>query len=341
MNFEELCGMSPSIGTMVNVMFIIGYGMMTALYITFGLSGYITLLVSFYKQAKQEPAYAYQVFLTVSKTFEILFFSLFIIGYKWASGAEHEGWSWYRRNYILMFFAAYIGCPVFNAMIISSIYCAVAMTTDRVLCLSKPFIYNNLNHKRHQIISAVVCFSIGLLTNLFEIKHLTLEKSSIEINGTWDGFYLIKYDEVYLSYPVVRGLNHFRTSVRLIGIVALISLNIVMVIIFHKHAKEVGHMVAGDEQRQKRAAANKALLILTVYQSCLIAVNQIAQMIVFGWQIFNICWIIILAPFVDGFVQFSDTIEFFVLITLNKRLRNTILGVLPQSIRERLSSITT
>lgn len=331
---DEDCGISYAILVMQNVTFIIGYGVVTAFYILIGLTGNITLLISFYKQSKKDSAYAYQVFLTTSKALEIFFFSWFILGYKWGSGTEHEGLPWYLRNYWLKFYAAHIGCPLGNTFIVSSLLCAVAMTADRVFALGKPFVYKNIDHSKHQIVAVTVCFVIGILTNVYETMRWYVQPKVV--NGTWDGYYEVLPDEDYLASPLGVALANIRTGVRFVGVFALIGLNIAMGVIFRKRMEKVGKMTAAttnDEKEKERRASEKTLLILTIYQSCLMAANQIPHcgeyIAIFASATFTRCWGVIVAPFVDGCIQVTDTIDLFVIIAINQKMRRAVLSVLP------------
>lgn len=340
------CGLSEALLTFQSwAMFTDSYIVMP-FYLTVGLSTNIILLVAFYKQSKQDNAYAYQVSLTMSKSCEIFTYSMFIMSYKWCAAVETPvGCTWFMKNYSLMFYAAHIACPVFNGFIIISLLLSVAMSADRVFALAKPFVYKNINHKRHHRIATAICVVTGVLTSAFEVNrwHVLWPPSGHPVleNET----YLVRYDEEYLATDLATYLGHLRTTLRILAVFTLISLNIAMAMIFRKRNKKVGHLVSGNDTKEReRKAAERTLLILTVYQSVL---NAIAQTPHSGYSIaaaaspvFNRCYGIVVAPFVDMAIELSDSADFFVVIAINKRMRRLVLQVLPRRLQCMKETVT-
>jgi hypothetical protein len=303
-------------------------------YLTVGFSSNIILLIAFYKQSKHDNAYSYQVTLTLSKSCEIFSFSMFIMSYKWCAAVETPtGCPFFMKNYSLMFYAAHIACPVFNGFIIISLLMSVAMSADRVFALSKPFIYKNINHKKHHAISTTVCVLIGVWTSAFEVQRWTVVWPNENGTLTGDETWKVKYDEIYLATDVAIALGHLRTVIRILAVFTLISLNIALAVVFRQRNRKVGQMAANDTKEKERRAAEKTLLILTVYQSVL---NAIAQAPHSGYSImaaafpeFNSCYGIVVAPFVDMAIELADSADFFVIMAINKRMRRVVLNVFP------------
>lgn len=323
------CYYPPSLQKLQDVMWLVAYYISMPLYFVVGIGGNVMLLIAFYKQAKQEKAYAYQIFLTLSKLCEIFTFSLFMGTYKWFSGIESSGSGWYMSNYPLMFFATHMASPIFNCFIMVSLFLSVAMTADRVFALGKTFVYKNINHSRHQLIAVVACVFIGVSTNVFEVKRWTLHQVGTGANTSYRG----EFDEVYLKTEIASAFGHLRTTVRLVGVAALVVLNVAMVMIFRGHTKKVGQMIAGDKREHDRKAADKILLILTICQSCLMCFSQIPHsshlIASFASANYGPCYGRISGPFVDTCIQIGDAADFFVVIAVNKRMRQAVFGMIP------------
>lgn len=189
---NDTCEMTESMIYLQDKLCFIVYYIVMPTYFFVAMFGNMTLLLAFHRQAKTDKAYAYQVFLTISKVLETFFSCLFWWAYKWHAGepGQGAGHSWYMNNYVLMFYAAYLGCFLSNGFIIMSLLFSVAMTADRVFALAKPFVYKIIRTKRHQALAACCCVFIGLAVNLCEVKRRMI------LPGT-NTTYVIAFDEEY------------------------------------------------------------------------------------------------------------------------------------------------
>lgn len=321
------CNITDSRRSFEDVLYFVIYYVILPIYFIVGMTGNVMLLLAFRRQAKTDRAYAYQIFLTSSKTLEILCSSVFWWGYKWNAGIEKPGHAWYMNNYALMYFAAHIGCPLANGFIIASLLFSVAMTADRIFALAKPFVYKSINQRGHQAAAVVLCVLIGLGTSVFEVKRWRVSPG---VNTT----YIIEFDQEYLETELAMALGHLRTGVRLVCLIGLIVLNIVMAVIFRKRTQKVGRITAANDRKEmQRKAADKNLLVLTIYQSCLMAFAHIPHSIYFVGAfmstVFDICYGPVVAPFADGCICVADAADLFVIIGINKKMRRTVQKVLP------------
>lgn len=323
------CNWTDELQKLADAALLIAYYICMPLYFVIGISGNTILLLAFYKQAKKEKAYAYQIFLALSKICEIFFFSLFTATYKWCAGIEYDVKAdWFQKSYPLMFFAVHLSCPLFLCFLMISLFISVSMTADRIFALTKPFTYKNINHRRHQIVAVSVCCIICVLCNVPAIMHLKLEFHND--TSKYKGI----LDEEYNGTPMAMALGHLRTGIRFVGIIALIVLNVVMVMAFRKRIRKVGQMTDSDSKEKKRRAEEKVLLILSVWQSVLICAALVPHSIHLIIEYASVKYLMcyggtLAAPLVDTIIQVGDAIDIFVLIAINKRIRRSVLRVFP------------
>lgn len=332
MSNTEGCGLSNTTLHIHEVFHFTSYYIVMPVYFVLGLSGNIILLIAFRKQSKSDAAYAYQIFLTSSKILEIFFTTAFWWGYKWNAGVESPGKDWYMNCYVLMFYSAHIGCPLANGFIVTSLLCSVAMTADRVFALAKPFVYKCIDHKRHQAVAVACCFLIGLSTSAFEVGRWRLVGHGNDSNISVS--YRVLYDEEYVKTPLAMALGHTRTAVRLIGVGALIALNILMAIAFRKRARKIGQMVVSSARKDReRRATDKTLLTLTAFQSLLMILGHIPHsgyfIAAFISASFSRCYGLVVAPIADMCIQISGAADLFVIISVNRKIRRAVINVFP------------
>lgn len=135
---------------------------MTPAHLIMGLVGNITLLAALLKESKAEKAYVYQVLITISKTLGLATFSIYMVFLKVLVKYDFDGIEWFRRIYAVNFYVAYIGMPLGICFATTTSILSLAMSLDRVLALTKPFQYRNLNHKLYHCIISVVAIFIGI-----------------------------------------------------------------------------------------------------------------------------------------------------------------------------------
>lgn len=124
------------------------------------------------------------------------------------------------------------------------------------------------------------------------------------------------------------------TAIRQFNIILLFALNVTMVVIFRKRNKKVGEIsISNDKKEQERKAADKNLLALTICQSILMALAHIPQsaylLASFMSATFDQCYGGPIRPTVDACICVADAIDLFVVIGINKKMRQTVLRVLP------------
>lgn len=298
-------------------------------YFLIGMGGNILMIIAFYKQSKKEKTYAYQVFLTVSRSLEILFITLFMTTFKWGAGIDTRGSDWFKKIYFLMFYSVHVAVPVFIACIMMSLYLSVAMAADRVFALAKPLVYKNINHGRHQIAAVICCVILAVSVSAFETKVWRLDPYGEGENAT----FVASFDHEYQLSTVAIALGNLRVAVRIFGILTLIALNMVMVYISHKRTQKVASLTStNDKKAENRKAAERSLLVLTIVQSWLMVFSHLPHtchlVLLTAVKDYGDCHGQLVAASVDFCIEVADMVDLFVIIIANKRIRRMVLETL-------------
>lgn len=321
----ESCGFSPWVMALQEGFYYFAYNILTPIYLFMGLTGNFILLAAFHRQSKKETAYAYQVFLTISKTLEILSFSTFLISYKLLAGSGTDGVAWFRNSYFLMYITARLGASSVIFFMICSLLFSVAMAADRVFALSRPFVYKNIRHGLHQGLAALICISWCFVICVSECWRFDLSAEGSQ--------YQIVVFESYLNTTTAVAFGHTRAITRLSGIIILVMLCVWMTIAFRARIRKVAQMTAAQQKEQTSKAAEKTLLLLNVYQALLMCCNQIPHVslhiMIFLWPSFSRCGDLLWAPICDGAVMVTDTLDFFIVMAINKRMRSIVTKAMP------------
>src|SRR6185437_2729284 len=118
------------------------YYVVSPVFFVLGLLFHGLCLKAFYKQAKTEQPYAYQIFTTVSETLEVGSWLVYVVGYKLLASGTSLITAWYRRCYGCMWFSATLGTSLFTSFITMSELFAICMSVDRMYALARPLAYN-------------------------------------------------------------------------------------------------------------------------------------------------------------------------------------------------------
>jgi hypothetical protein len=318
--------LSPTSFAAADVMEFIIYRIITFFYLIIGIVSNFILLIAFYKQSKTEKAYGYQVVFTVSKTFEIFSFGTYLLAGKWFFALRLE---WFMTNHALISYFV-IGLGLHVSFIISTLLLAIAMAADRLFAVMKPVMYKKTNHLWHQIIAYIGCFAIGFLGG-------GMYFADVKFKDGKNGFYEPYFDQELEHALTGQIFFYVRLITRVGGVIILIILNTIMIFVFRKHMAKVNAAVAGlggDNNKIEKSATEKMLLWINIFQACLMLVNQIPHTL---WQVllfamppaFETCEGKFVGPICDGLVMITDTLDFFVVIAINKKMRRLILNAFP------------
>lgn len=305
------------------------YAIILPLYFTLGLFGHMICAAVFLKQAKNEKAYVYQIFLEITECLDNVVFSIFLLAFL-GSGAEREGYVWYQKNYVLMWYAAHLSIPLYNSFSMSCLLLSVSMAADRAFALMKPFVYKNINHKRHQQVALSLSLILGFGTTFFNARLFEVQDGI--------GHYIIGVDIAFVGTLASTILSHTCNVTRMVGLLALILCNVSILHNFRKHLNSKTKLVTtqqpsvNDKKREaKEQATQRSLLLLTIAQSFFTAVTMFSFVIfytaAYTVPLFNVCDHLLYAPLLNSVVMVCDLGKTCVIVAMNQKSRDLIVKI--------------
>lgn len=292
---------------------------------TFGLLGQSLLLIALYQQSKKETAYWYQIVLTLSEVALIFTRASAVLLFYYLTAFEGTGPTWFSSCYGCLWVAAHFTIPLKNMFVTTSLLLAVVMSADRIFALGKPFVYKNIKHKRHQAIACATCVAIGISSSFFSTIQFypKLGKS---------GFYFINIDSAFVASKIAVVLSQLRNAVQIIGTVALLCCNAVMIILYRKYVRKVENVGAASEVK-KRREQKKVLMVLAVSESVcnLISMSAVISLYAMLFTIpnFNQCENPFITPLTDITVDVAAAADCYVAFIVSKTFRKMIFESVP------------
>lgn len=206
--------------------------------------------------------------------------------------------------------------------LMSSALLASAMAADRVFALGLPFVYKNIKHSRHQIAAAVICFTLPSLVSVSYIWELAVIQKGDRFSVT--------HDEDYAATTSRRVLVGVESVLRVSCIVCLILLNFIMIILFQKRNRKVAQMTNSSEEKRNQKK-DRTLLFVNLTQSVLMCLNQVPHVAlheVLLYPGFQQCAVTIVMPLVDACIFLTDSMDLFVLLAVNKKMRQKVVSAM-------------
>lgn len=306
------------------------YHVIMPICILLSLFGEMTSLVVFYRQSKKEPAYFYQIALTVGKALEMLlaieYCAVFVFAYSPTGGA-----AWFKANYALMWFTAHLAIPLVNMNFTSNLLLAISMAGDRVFAIWKPILYKQTNKKPIQFSTLFISVLLGISTSIFDCFRYS--------DPTFDSekrVYDVPLNTEFVATSLSAGLSRFRDALRLAGLLALIILNIFIIVGYRNKTRKVARMTrrtADEKKERKEMKAEMTLTLITAFQ-CLFTTISTASLMIFYITLsvkpsFGTCEVFLWAAILDAFVQFTAMANFYIVVAISKQFRRLMAEHLP------------
>lgn len=301
------------------------YNIITWIHFLLGTPGHLLMMIAFYKQRKEDPAYMYQVFVTVSEMLELLTWALLVLTKKFLSGAEYtKGYLWYKRSYFLMYFAAKLAYNLFQVAFTWALLLAVAMAADRVFALAYPFKYRHVNARRHQMTAFVSCLVISVGTSFNDVLVILEEGDHYQI--------VFSYAASRTLFATFMGM--FCNAVRCAGLVILIVLNVLLVRLYHERVAKTTPISGHPQTKEgRRKAQERTLLALTICQSVFQALTVLSTVLYYTVSYFSLyfvqCIRYMYYPFVDMTMDVCDLMQLYVTVMVNGQFRRKIRRLFP------------
>lgn len=291
------------------------------IYATIGLFGHIICVGAFFKQAKNEKAYIYQILLEVTGCLENISFTLFLLSFL-GGGEFGDGYEWYQKSYFLMWYAAHLAIPLLHSFSVSCLMLNVSMAADRVFALTKPFAYKSINRKKHLAVALALSLVIGFGSTLFNSCLFEVQ------NG--ENQYMLGIDMDFIQSLTSTILSNFCNFTRMVGLLALVTCNISILRQFGKHVAQIAKLtiVQLSTTDKRREAAEKSLLALTIVQSFFMAVTMFSYVLfytaAYAIPLFAVCDQTVYAPLLNSVLMLCDLGKTGVIVALNRKAREML-----------------
>lgn len=240
------------------------------------LIGHGVCLLAFYRQAKKESGYCYQIALTSNEIFRILLEASYYFGnfFFWS---PNGGSAWFLHSYALVFYAAHLSVPLYHVCYTNNLRISCCMAGERVFAMWKVVAYKQANHKLIRIVSLILCVTIGFLTSVFEY----FQYSNPVLNTSTD-YYELSLNMGFLQSFLSNFLAQLRNAVWLCAWLVLLILNVSMTILYRNHARQMAQMIIRSGGQQKAMSAEMILTLITAMQSCFIFLETTSGIIFLG-----------------------------------------------------------
>lgn len=290
-----------------------------------GTLGHALCAAVFLKEAKNEKAYVYQIFLEIAGCLENILFTLYLLAFL-GSGIFGDGYEWYQKSYFLMWYAAHLALPLLHSMSVTCLLINVCMAADRAIAIMKPFSYKNINRKRNQILSLVFSIILSFCATFFDVRLFEVSKNS-------ESHFVLAVDLDFVGTLPSIILSHICNGIRMLGLLALIVNNVNIFRYYKKHIAQMQKSSVNKKNHEaKEKSLEKSLLLLTITQSIFTAVTMFSYVVfytaAYTVPLFNECDKVVYAPLLNIVVMICDVSKTCVIVAMNSKGRKILLNVL-------------
>lgn len=311
-----------------NKALVFGYYFATPMYLLFGLTGHLLYLLAFYRQSQKEPAYLYQIFITISETLELLAFALYSATIRF-SGDGYPGSVWFMSSYVCMWYSNRLATPLLDALITISMLLSLCMVSDRVFALWRPYTHRSIDHKRQAWIALSACVLVGVSASIFDCFRFldpVLDPST--------GRYISRVNKDFVETDLADVMSGLRNALLVLGLLGLVGLNIALAHLYSERNKKTRQLMALSHEKEERLQADQCtLMVLSLVQSTLTSIN-IGLLVGFYAVLyvdpnFYGCESLFWMPLLDGVLQLVDTADFYVAFACSRQLRTVLIENVP------------
>lgn len=316
------CAFTDMEDVLTSYLYVASYEVFLPFYFVIGICGHGVCVFAFCKQCKKgkEQAYVYQVIASIGDIAEVIVVTLCQGMLCNLAGLRLPGESWFRKNYVLMWFSAHVTVVLEHTFVTTTLLLYVCTAADRAYAMANPFKHKTIDHKKYQILACVASFSIGLLTTIFDGFRF-----QVRLNGD---LYEIYTDQAFVNSSLAFALALLRNAVRVVANVALTSCNIAMVIYYRSNFRKVGSTKVNQQRTAREKATQKLLLLLTLCQSLFTTVDMTLYDVyyteLYGVPGFSACGAELMSVICDMTLQVAGVLELFSLFAISKQLRQCV-----------------
>lgn len=290
-------------------------------------------LTAFKKQATLESSYRYQIFASGVKIVDICEFGVYCVIKFYLAGMNGvgSGVDWFMRQYPLMVIASRVFITTRCVCVLMPVTTASVVSVERAFALYRPFVYRNLDKRRHYVIAVVSVVALSVIFSLDYTVRYTL---------SWDtahGYYMAVANPYYAQALWTPIFSYGRVAARFVNMGILVVSSVMSVTLYRKRLKQVNHLTGGrseDQRKEARRKTNeKTLLVLTLAQAPFMIFNSnilaIYSLGAYFQPTFSSCEGTIVLAVSDMSIQLADMIEYYLIFGVSAEFRRMVRGVVP------------
>lgn len=311
------------------------YAIFMPIYFVFGFTGRSLSLLAFYRQAKEESAYLFQIFVAIVELYGVVSFTWYTQArYLW-SGIAKLGQNWFMKCWFCMFVDAHFHTQ--GQTMMCSLMLTLCMTLDRIYALTKPVLYNKVQSRKGQQ-WAIFIFCVFL-------PFFTALPAGFYFMTTWNeeqGMYNNVYNAPWRT--LLLSLLNVQFWLKLIVTLGLVGSSLVLALIYRKRMKKRHKTmtIANKETEEANMRKVRTLFWLTFIQSTLdiIAMGAEFSYNLISWvtQMWpslgdNDCISVVIAPFTDGARAVTDMADFYIVFALMPSFRQMVIKSVKQTFK--------
>lgn len=278
----------------------------------------MTVLVGFYRKSKPESTQNYQIYIIAVTTAELLTFALYSLSVQWCNDTIFS--SWCPQSLPVLWYGYHVSFTLENSLTTTKLFLSISMAADRVLALARPVLYKTLRKVRHRRAALCICFFLGLSTSVFDGFRMQVIWNPTTF--TYSG----KVDKDFINSSLGIGLAWLRNTVRIVGLIILIILNVAVLRLYHRKMFEIFKASANDKLEMERRKDERALVAVTVTQSFCTAVDMTFHCIYYSVQymapFFAGCTGKLMTPIFEFTAQVTAAGQFFAVLRVSASMRS-------------------
>lgn len=316
-NFIDPCNNSYYRDLTIRTTFVVYY-VVTPCYFFLGLFGHTLSLLAYFRRAKTEKAYVYQIMVTVSALLAVFVTTFYTATFVWWPGiTQSEAAGWYTSCYACMWVSAHLSVPLMNAFDTTTRLLSICMAHDRFQALRKQQQYKEASKSRH-ICTALACFATGFASTAFQCFIF-------EVVPEASGGYTI-VTTPFIASTLNISLALVRNGIALVSLCALYFFSFAIPWLYFKNLKEAQNVIStAAEDRRRQGAIMLTKLCLS--ESILATVSgtvAIAFYVSIGLPPSACVQIQLFATVMDCTMEITSILNFYVMFFLNQRFRRMI-----------------
>lgn len=324
---DTSCNLSTTFITAKNNLMLFAYVFVSTIHGLAGIPIHVICLIAFWKIAKRESLYVYQVIVVSLETVESILFVVYAYSMQWCFTTLPVVKTWWCDNYFT-YHATQPVVSLLNVFTTARLLMVVAMCCDRCFAMTKPFVYKNINRKRHQLCAFTSCVLLGTFIGVPDWFILSIGRDD-------SGELAFLMNDQFLNSSFAKFSTALRTLILVASMTTLVLCNSITMFCHRKRKQQFSNhgKSRDDEKDRKKKADEKTLLLLTWFQTIFtfmdIFLYATYYLVQYAVPEFLDCEGDILTPVLDATLELNSVLNLYLTMIISKTFRRLIWNHVP------------